>query len=559
MIPVPPSPRNLLPLIAAITLAMAYAAWRGAIGPSLGGAYMCVVLLSLRSSKVAHTYITALFGTGLILLQIYIGSLRGFVVPLLNAIFNAGLMISSIWGVAILGVHTLHRARRESAELAESVAVNRQAEVRQRILDRLLISIEAANLWVWEVDGNGQLVWDQNPLKALGLNRVTADERWNAFDRCMPPEELARIKQELLAACAEHRGRLSHRFTALAIDGKTPVYLQTQAQITYDAQGKAVRVVGVTADISEEVQRTKQLERELVNANQLQERLSIAARAAGLWIWERKPYSREFIWDANSPKELGLEGSPYAEYQTRLKQFAPPEDVISSGSTISKTLEAKERNYTLSYRTRNADGTLCHRMSTAEIVYGENGEAHRIIGVTRDVTDDVRTNEMIQRQAEEERVLRERLSTAAKAAGIHCWQLSYPGPQLVWSENVTAELGEAAARVPLSELLAKLMEHLHPKDIGVLTSGIALTGNSGETNTIEFRRILPDGTQRTFRTHHRYFGKKDSKAFSIIGATVDVTEQVKVQVKLKEQAEQAQAANVAKSAFLANATKSARR
>jgi two-component system sensor histidine kinase/response regulator len=552
VIPVPPRPRNLLPLIVAITLAAAYAAWRIRIGPSVGAAYMCVVLLSLRSSRVTHAYIAALLGTGLVLFQMYLASARGFTLPLATSIVHAGLMISSMWVMAVLGVRTMHLARRESAALAEATAVSRQAEGRQRILDRLLISTEAANLWVWEVDSNSQLVWDQNPPKVLGLDRATTAERWKAFDRCMQPEELARINGELRTAFAERRGRLSHRFTAIAVDGKTPVYLQTRADISYDEQGKAIRVIGVTADISEEVQRTKRLEQELVNANQLQERLSIAARAAGLWIWERNPHSREFIWDANSPKELGLENVPYAEFQTRLKQFAPPEDVMSSGSTISKALEAKARNYSLSYRTRNADGTLCHRLSTAEIVYAENGEPRRIIGVTRDITKDVHTTETIQRQAEEERVLRERLSTAAKAAGIHCWQVSYPGPQLVWSENVAAELGEAAAALPYSELLQRMNENVHPDDVGKLNKAAAPSAHPEEIQTVEFRRVMPDGTLRTFRTHERYFNRQEGGAITAIGATIDVTEHVNIQARLKEQAEQAQAANVAKSAFLAN-------
>ena len=552
MIPVPPRHRNLLPLIVSIVLAMAYAAWHLPLGPSLGAAYMCVVLMSLRSSRVAHTYIAAFLGTGLMAMQMYIALRRGFVLSLPTSIINSGLMISSMWGIAILGVRTVHLASRESAAVAEAAVVKQQAEVRQRILDRLLTSTEAANLWVWEVDANAKLLWDLNPLKVLGLDRVAPEERWKAFDGCMPPEELAHIRNEMKTAFAERRRLSSHRFTALAVDAKTPVYLQTQAQISYDEKGTAIRVIGVTTDVSEEVQRTKRLEQELVNANELQERLRIAARAAGLWIWERHAQSREFIWDANSPKELGLENVPYSEYQTRLKQSAPPEDVMSSSNIISQALEAKARNYSLSYRTRNADGTLCHRLSTAEILYAENGEARRIVGVTRDVTKDVLTTEMIQRQAEEERVLRERLSTAAKAAGIHCWQLSYPGPQLVWSENVTAELGEEAADVPHSELLAKLTKSVHPDDVKVLTSIMSQAARSGETQSVEFRRTMPGGTVHTFRTHHRYFRTQDSESFAVIGATIDVTEQMNVQLRLKEQAAQAQAANVAKSAFLAN-------
>ena len=549
MIPAPAKPRNLLPLLVAITVALAITSTQTSIGPALGTAYMCVVLLSLRSSHVSHTYLTALMGTLLLALQIYMAHSRGLILPLRFAVFNAATMALSIWGVAFMGVRTIHAARRESA----ATAISAQMLVRQQILDRLIISTEAADLWVWEMDAASNLVWDMNPLRALDLHNVPTAKRWNAFDKHLDSQELARITEEMLATFAARGTRLSHRFKATAADGKTSVYLQTQAHITYDSQGAALRVIGATADVTEEVLRTIQLEQQLATAHKLQERIKIAARAAGLWIWERDAHTHEFIWDANSPKELALDKVPYHEYQTRLQQLLPPEDVVSCSGTIDRALADKARHYSLSYRTYNSDGSLCHRQTSAEIVYDENREARRIIGVTRDVTHDVQTTQTIQRQAQEERVLRERLTTAAHAAGIHCWQLQYPGPQMVWSENIAAELGEGTGYIAQEDLLTRLCADLHPDDVELITSGVARATAGGKSqHTIAFRRVLADGSVRHFRAHHSYFRTGAGVPLRVIGATIDVTDHVNAHTRLKEQAEQAQAANVAKSSFLAN-------
>ena len=532
-------PRNLLPLIFVITAIMAVIAWRFPIGPSLGAAYMCVVLLSLRSSRTSHTYITAALGTLLLALQIGLAASRGFKLPLATSMVNAALMLVSIWAVAVMGVRTMHIARRESAALAEAMAMSRQSLVRQQILDRLVIAAEAANLWVWEVTAGRKLTWDMNPLKILGLDQVPSEDRWQAFDERLEPEELERMSRQMRKHFASYQPRMSHRFRALGIDG-TRVHLQTNAYVTYGSDGKIERVIGVTADISMEVEHAAQMEEQLAHAQQLQERIDIAAHAAGLWIWERNPHTREFVWDTNSPAELGLNNVPYDEYQRRLRQSAPPEDVVSSSGVIGEALARSQRHYNLTYRTCNPDGSICYRASNAEIVYGEDGQAKRIIGVTRDVTQDVQTNNMIQQQAEQERLLRVRLATAAQAVGIHCWQLNFtPQPQMVWSENIAMELGEDAEQIPLEERIERLCASVHPDDLPELIGKDSLRARMGEKNhVIQFRRTMPDGRVRYMQSYHHYFVDADGKLVQIIGATVEITKHVAAQIKLKEQAEE---------------------
>jgi hypothetical protein len=74
----------------------------------------------------------------------------------------AGLVVLTLWGTAVLGSRALYRTRRETALLTEQTMSVLQAE-------RLQAATEGSNIWLWETDRTGRLIWDLNPPAVLGL------------------------------------------------------------------------------------------------------------------------------------------------------------------------------------------------------------------------------------------------------------------------------------------------------------------------------------------------------------------------------------------------------
>lgn len=540
-------PRNLMPWIVAITVVLAIVAARSNFPPATWALYTCLVLVSLRSSREAHTYITAAMGTGLVAIQMYKFAFVGATAmdggrPPLDILFvAASLILVTLWGCAALGIMTVHRARKESAALAESLLTQQHLRDQQLSLNRLTTSAEAGNLWLWETDGGAGFTWDMNPPKVLGLDHCASPElRWKAFAQRLGPDEVERITEDTRRAIRAGAPGVTHRFKATAADGLTQLHFLTRAQILYGPDGASMRVIGVTMDITEDVQRAVELEKQIGVQRVLHERMKIAAKAANLWVWERDPQSHQIIWDENRPPEFDLADAAYSDFNERLGRFIVAEDKREVIETVRAAMASCQHHCSMRYRTEHR-GMIRHREAVAEIIYNAAGTPVRMVGITRDITNEVQTMGLIQRQAQQERELFDRLTTAAHAAGIHCFQLNYPKRLLVWSENARVELGYACEELDLEELTKAIMGSIHPDDLAMVIAGSDEAIYSGvNQRTIEFRRVRHDGTLAHVRMHQRFYRHADGSPSHVIGAALDITQEVLAARKLQEQAEELQ-------------------
>jgi two-component system sensor histidine kinase/response regulator len=537
--------RNLMPYIAAITFTLVILSSHIRLPLAMGAMYTCVVLLSLRSSQTRHTYITAALGTAYVAYLFYLRPAPPSV-RLIVSLANAGLIVAGVWTTAILGVSMVSRARRESAALAHTLLSQQHLHDQQLLLDRLTASAEAGNLWLWESELGAGFVWDMNPPPALGLHLFPDPlARYHEFAKRLEPSELQRIDSELRSAAARHDSTLQQRFKATAIDGRTIIHLQTRAQLIYGPNGKLVRIVGATLDITEDVQRAIQLEQQMDAQRVLHERMKIAAQAANLWIWECDPRARDtqqqpLIWDENRPAEFAAGQLSYADFQLKLREFIVPEDRAELEEASKIAFATKQRNFTVRYRTLH-NGLIRHREAVAEVLYDVANEPQRMIGITRDITNEVQTMTLIQRHAQQERELFDRLTTAAQAAGIHCFQVNYPGKKFVWSENARAELGYDCEGMDLEDLTQRMVGTLHPDDVALVTRESDLAMDSGVTHrTIDVRRIRNDGSLMYLRLHQHFYRHHDGSPSHIIGASLDITQEVVAARQLKEQAAELQ-------------------
>ena len=99
-----------------------------------------------------------------------------------------------------------------------------------------------------------------------------------------------------------------------------------------------------------------------------------------------------------------------------------PEDFKGLMAEAEKAYADGRQTY--SYRFRmTRDGITRHMATFAHIVRDEHGAAVRLVGATSDITNEVQTTALLQRQAEQERQLIDRLHMATQAAGISSWEI----------------------------------------------------------------------------------------------------------------------------------------
>jgi PAS domain S-box-containing protein len=152
------------------------------------------------------------------------------------------------------------RKRRER-ELEDSEARLRQSE------DRLQLAVEGAGLGIWDWDvEHDRLVWDDSMYRLYGVRKKEFGGAYDAWSRCLVPEDIARADADVQAAL---RGDREFRcdFRVRRADGAIST-IRAVAQVIRGADGRPVRMVGMNRDVTDLIsaeREREQLVRDLGN------------------------------------------------------------------------------------------------------------------------------------------------------------------------------------------------------------------------------------------------------------------------------------------------------
>ncbi len=105
-----------------------------------------------------------------------------------------------------------------------------------------------------------------------------------------------------------------------------PQYVQTHMRVYRDAYGTAMRLMGVTWDVTKEVLHASELESKSAHESALFERLSVTTQAAGIAPWEFDIKSDCFSWHGPRPPCFGLDHVPLQDYFRTLTTIVLAED-----------------------------------------------------------------------------------------------------------------------------------------------------------------------------------------------------------------------------------------
>ena len=168
------------------------------------------------------------------------------------------------------------RTRRER-ELEES-------EARLRVSDnRLQLAVDAAGLGIWDWDvEQDRLVWDDSMYRLYGVRKEQFSGAFDAWSRCLVPEDVARATSDVEAAL---RGDQEYRsdFKVRRADGAIRT-IRGVAQTIRGADGRPVRMVGVNRDVTNLITAEREREQLVNELQQHQEHLEalVASRTTEL-------------------------------------------------------------------------------------------------------------------------------------------------------------------------------------------------------------------------------------------------------------------------------------
>ncbi len=139
---------------------------------------------------------------------------------------------------------------------------------------------------------------------------------------------------------------------------------------------------------------------------QMNERFSLAARAANLGVWDWDIQKNELVWDDRMYELYGLKREDFSgAYEAWLKGVHP--DDRASSDEISKQAQRGERAYDTEFRVVWPDHSIHYLKAYGQFVRDGAGKPLRMIGINYDITDRKRAEEQIRKlnQELEQRVL----------------------------------------------------------------------------------------------------------------------------------------------------------
>jgi PAS domain S-box-containing protein len=400
-------------------------------------------------------------------------------------------------------------------DVTDEVAAREELDRQRHFLDAAR-RIGRLNFWRLPLDDE-RYTWTDTLYEEYGVDPAGFEPtRANVFALIHPEDRAA------VTAAGQHVRRTGEsstaRFRIIRPDG-TVRWRHSIVGLERGADGTPIALVGVTQDITEEVQARAQSER--------QQRFLDAARRVGhVGFYWRAIDSDTYTWTEEIYAGYGVDPARFVPTRAAVRAMAYPEDLPLIDAAAARLREVGESG-TVTYRIIRADGAVRWRRATAGLEYGPDGTPLGLVGVSQDVTEEVEARAQLERQ--------QRFLDAARRVGrIGFFRRLLDGSPSVWTEEIYRDFGVDPARfIPT---VASVRTMVHPDDLPLFDEANRRLAEEGEGGTHTYRIIRPDGQVRWRRTVSGVERRPDGTPLAVIGVAQDVTEEIEARERIAEQA-----------------------
>jgi PAS domain S-box-containing protein len=283
--------------------------------------------------------------------------------------------LASHMAVTLDRIHLLNTRRQAEQSLREN-------EEKFRTL------IEQSAEGVMLADENGEIVeWNHAYERITGLeqSQVLGKPVWDMMTKIIAPErateeQIESIKAGILEALRTGKSPLFAAPTEMEFhpvsSGEKHYLHQTIFPIKME---KGYRIASLVEDITER-KRAEQ------NLRQMNERFSLAARAARLGVWDWDIQKDELVWNDGMYELYGVKREDFAgAYEAWLKGIHPDDRTLSD--EISQQARRGEREYDTEFRVVWPDGGIHYLKAYGQFVRDADGKPLRMTGVNFDITE----------------------------------------------------------------------------------------------------------------------------------------------------------------------------
>jgi PAS domain S-box-containing protein len=266
--------------------------------------------------------------------------------------------------------------------------------------ERLDLALAAGRMMSWEWDvGSGRVSVSDNAHDIFGRGCSALEDAWSQTH----PDDSEHVKAAMQRALESQR---SYSFASRIIHARTGQirWIETYCHVERDSAGQAIRITGVTVDVTEkqkaiEEKRQALLEKEKVfQASRLTEqRFQVALKASSIVAWSCDSEKR-YTWLYNP-----LAGTNTNRFIGRKIDETIPKQYPAYAEAIERVFSTGQgKQITVTFPQR---GEVRHYVSRIDPVINDSGHVAGLIGASVDITDLQRAEAAARESAEQLRMV----------------------------------------------------------------------------------------------------------------------------------------------------------
>lgn len=341
---------------------------------------------------------------------------------------------------------------------------------------------------------------------------------------------------ELPLQANQNRGFREERVGLRASGEEFPLELSL-SQIEIDGESQTILIM---RDVSERKTYESQLDHLLERLRRSQEFAHI-----GSWEWDMQTDS--LFWSNGAADIFGLVPE---NMQLTINEFVERihiDDRDKVTQAVSQCVEQRE-SYDIEHRIIRADGQEYWVQERGDVVYNDQGQPERMLGVVIDIDAKKRAEVELHER-------RRQLKQAQKRARLGHWRANLQTGELIWSGVIYEIFGIDPAIAPDVDLF---MQTVHPDDRVLIDDSHEAMRKTGVHDVVH-RIVRPDGEIRIVHELAEMQMDNQGEPLYLIGTVQDVTELkqaeqdlLQQQVQLRKAIDKAEHASQAKTEFLSS-------
>ncbi len=362
-------------------------------------------------------------------------------------------------------------------------------------------------------------------------NQILSRDEWVTT---IHPEDLEAMVVELGAAI-DGGSPYQSEYRCLLPSGEVR-WLSSRGQVLNGASGHPVRVVGTLSDVSAR----KLLEEKLRYAT---ESLNIAQTAAGLATFDFNFARNTRLCSDNFHFLLGLPHATDLTDLNRLVECVHPDDVARMRAAPGDTT-ADDPSYGCEYRVLLDGGADRWIGERATVSRDPAGAITRITGAIVDISDLKRTEAALDS-------IEGRFERAVRGTQDGLWEIDLIAHVSWVGQRFKEMLGYAVSDLG-SVSVERIQDLIHPEDRQAVRTAVANHLRFQTVYDIEFRMLHKEGHYEWVRSRAQAERAADGTPLRLAGSTQLITDRKRAEQATLDAKLAAEAANRAKSNFLAN-------